>query len=390
MAIQNLYPAIRPSLDLNFAGSKTVDPRITFTRASSATYFDEFGVMRTVSSNVPRIDHNPVTGECLGLLVEEQRTNLLTYSEQFDNAAWHKLGTSVVSANAISAPDGTVSADLISNCTGYDNRFSNLTPVTISGGGTYTFSVYVRSSGNGSKAMLQLGSSGGTYKTVSVVKSLAQEWNRFDLQITTNSDNTGLFVIIYGDVGTSEFYVWGAQLEAGAFPTSYIPTTSAQVTRAADSAVMTGENFSSWYRQDEGTFVATFSRAVAAPDTRAPVTFSVIDGTDYMALVGGMAVPQHQRFDVALSGALTAQINVVQNVIAGQGFNASVAYKTNDIAASYNGTTVLTDTSSPVPAVNNMVIGGHVAPIHALNGHIRRIAYYPKRLANAKLQALTQ
>ena len=265
------FPILRPSLLLDFANSGGVDPRITFTRASTATYYDAQGVLRTAASGVPRIDHDPVTGECKGLLIEEARTNLLTYSEQFDNAAWHKFGTSVVSANAISAPDGTVSADLISNCTGYGNRFSNLTPVTISGGGTYTFSVYVRSSGNGSKAMLQLGSSGGTYKTVSVVKSLAQEWNRFDLQITTNSDNTGLFVIIYGDVGTSEFYVWGAQLEAGTFPTSYTPTTSAAATRAADVASMSGTNFSEW-ANSVGTILAKYKTAGWKHNNTPPVT----------------------------------------------------------------------------------------------------------------------
>ena len=131
LGVSTGYPIIRPSLTLDFANSQIFDPRITFTRASSGTRTNERGLIESLASGVPRIDFDPVTLACKGLLVEEQRTNLLTYSEQFDNAAWAKVGTCAVSANAISAPDGTVSADLISNCTGYSNRLTNLTALAI-------------------------------------------------------------------------------------------------------------------------------------------------------------------------------------------------------------------------------------------------------------------
>ncbi len=115
----DVLPTMRPTLLLDFANSLTVDPRITFTRASTATYFDAAGVLSSAANNVPRIDYDPETLICKGLLIEEARTNLLTYSEQFDNAAWIKSNAniSVTSTNSTS-PDGTASADTVTISTG--------------------------------------------------------------------------------------------------------------------------------------------------------------------------------------------------------------------------------------------------------------------------------
>ena len=73
------YPTIRPALDLNFAATKTLDRRITFTRDSVGTYYDELGNVKYASNNTPRFDHDPDTGESLGLLIEESRTNLFLF-----------------------------------------------------------------------------------------------------------------------------------------------------------------------------------------------------------------------------------------------------------------------------------------------------------------------
>ena len=107
-----------PSLDLRFADTKSLadavtgQSLVTFTRASTGTYVGSDGLIKTAAVNEARFDHNPSTGESLGLLVEEARTNLLTYSEQFDNAAWVK-SNSTVTANAGAAPNGTATADLL-------------------------------------------------------------------------------------------------------------------------------------------------------------------------------------------------------------------------------------------------------------------------------------
>ena len=88
MTIKALYPTVRPTLNLDFAKTKVLDPRITYTRASTATFVGSNGLIQTAASGAARFDHNPTTGESLGLLVEEARTNRVTYSEQFDNAGW--------------------------------------------------------------------------------------------------------------------------------------------------------------------------------------------------------------------------------------------------------------------------------------------------------------
>ena len=110
LGVSTGYPIIRPSLTLDFANSQIFDPRITFTRASTATYFDAQGLMRTEASGVPRIDHDPVTGACKGLLIEEARTNLFTNSENA-GTAWSTKSGCTVAAGAMKSPTGTLTMD---------------------------------------------------------------------------------------------------------------------------------------------------------------------------------------------------------------------------------------------------------------------------------------
>lgn len=265
MAIQSNFPALRPSLDLNFAGSRTVDPRITFSRAgtgSIASYFDEKGVMRFAPPNTPRIDFDPVTLECKGLLIEEQRTNLLKYSEQFDNAVWTKNGATIVT-NAAIAPDGTMSADkLVDTPSTFAHRVGS--SPTISDNTIYCASVFVKKAelenaavcivtkAAGVRAIGINLSTGATFVPSDIsgiptyygVTDVGGGWYRVyvahDVNTGSTIENIRIFTlnstlsINYTGDGVSGIYIWGAQLEQGSFPTSYIPTTSAQVTRAAD------------------------------------------------------------------------------------------------------------------------------------------------------------
>jgi len=110
MAISQNFPSTRPSLNLNFARSQKLDPRITFTRTSSATRVNSDGLIEVVPANSPRFDFDPVTGECLGLLIEEQRTNLWNNSNDF--TVWTKQtsgagSVGIAVTNATLSPDGT-------------------------------------------------------------------------------------------------------------------------------------------------------------------------------------------------------------------------------------------------------------------------------------------
>jgi hypothetical protein len=98
-----------PVLSLDFLTSNTLDPRVTFTRSTTATFVGSNGLIQTAAINAPRFDYNPVTLAPNGLLIEEQRVNSLLYSDQFQQATWSKVG--VVTANATTAPDGTTTAD---------------------------------------------------------------------------------------------------------------------------------------------------------------------------------------------------------------------------------------------------------------------------------------
>ena len=403
----NNLPTVRPTLNLDFANSKAVDPRITFTRASTATRINDKGLIETVASGAPRIDYDPVTLACKGLLIEEARTNLLTYSEQFDNAAWTKTRSSI-SANATTAPDGTVTADkLVEDATASNSHYSyqgvTLTAVA------HTYSVYLKAAERTwAKVVLTTGSSGayfnlsaGTVGTVdggytAAITPVGNGWFRCSITVTTTvatwyaqincatADATASYT---GD-GTSGLYIWGAQLEAGAFATSYVPTTSAQVTRAADAASMTGANFSSWYRQDEGTFGVS---SVVRSDSSAsifPRMLETSDGTTSNCFsIYSRTIDDTYRFSATVASAnVDSQI---ASVTYGSSKVIAAAYSASNSAASISGASVVTNASTVIPAVNNMTIGAQIGGAQVLNGHISRIVYYPQRLANATLQALS-
>lgn len=245
------YWGYSPTLSLNFL-TGTLDPRITFTRASGATYTDSTGTLKLATSNTPRFDYDPVTLSAKGLLIEEQRTNLLTYSDQFDNAAWIKNNITVTS-NAITSPDGNLTADkMIATAVAGIHK----TRVAIVLGTQYTFTIYAKaaeyqyltlnddaSGASGIGVNLSTGEYivGVSLSSVGSINKLSNGWYRIKFSwiagsavmnvhlqtsLTTSDSN------FTGD-GTSGVYLWGAQLEAGSFATSYIPTTTAQATRAA-------------------------------------------------------------------------------------------------------------------------------------------------------------
>lgn len=310
------YPDIRPTLDLNFAGSQTVDPRITFTRNSIAAYFDKFGVMQTADVNQPRIDFDPATGECKGLLIEEARTNVL-------------LNSAIPSTQ-------------------------NVTTTAV----TYTLSFY------GTGTITRSGTSSGVLSGAGLSSRVSVTFTPTAGTLTLTVSGTVLY----------------AQLEVGAFPTSYIPTTFSAVTRQADVASMTGVNFSSWYRQDEGTI---FIDAIAG--LNGSYGLSLFDGTSSNYIVAGRYASTGTAAVVAASGSIQANI--------GSGaLNArvSLAYRVNDFAVSTNGADVATDTAGNVPVVDRMRIGAALDGSIQINGTIKRITYYPKRLPNQVLQSITQ
>jgi hypothetical protein len=400
----------KPTLNLDFAGTKTLDSRITFTRASNATYFDANGVMQTAGSGVARFDHNPTTLQSLGLLIEEQRTNLVTYSSEFDNAAWSKTNATVT-ANAVVALDGTLTGDkLIATST---NGTHSVTIGTVTSGTAYAFSVYAKAGEYSQLQLSGMGVEGQGFNTVynlatqtvtsaptgSSITAVGNGWYRCVLVVTASA-TAGPIIRIRDAAGSNSFagndsdgiFLWGAQLEAGSFPTSYIPTDAVTATRNADAASMTGTNFSSWYNATEGT---VYAEAVGINNISGATRryAEISDGTTSERFIFGYsaAAPFSTRLLVTDS-TTQADINVNTGLSGTPLIKMAAVYKINDFQQASNGTLGTADTSGTLPTVNQMVLGSdYLSTANTIiNGHIRRIAYYPVRLSNDQLQALTR
>lgn len=371
-------------------------------QASSATdYTRNFGGLFP-----PRFDYDPVTRAPRGLLIEEQRTNLLTYSEDLTNAAWVKTGATVT-ANATTSPDGTSNADKLDEDGSTGQHFAATPIQSYTSGVSYTLSAYVKAAekttayfsfansvfGASTNATFNLAT--GTVSSASnctaTITNAGNGWYRCAISATaTASVSTVAYIAIsslssYTGTAGSGIFIYGAQLEAGAFATSYIPTVAAQVTRTADSAVIQSPNFASWFNNVEGTLLVEADSVVGnIAQVNRPAAFSD----------GGSNNTLSTYIFSALRGTAVSVGGVSQADLSAAGYTANAigkwafAYKVNDFALSVNGAAALTDTSGTVPTVDRLSIGSLNA-INLLNGHIRSIRFYPTRLSNAQLQALT-
>lgn len=334
------------------------------------------------------------------MLIEEQRTNLLTYSQDFSNAAWTKDGVTI-SANIISAPDNSTTATLVTPTTALALHAILQSPLYT---GTYTASIYVKPNGytnfsivNGAQAIGVDFSGIGTTNTISnfgsgtgTITPSINGWYLLTATLPNLSAATIRFFVNsranYTGDGTSGVYVWGAQLEAGSFATSYIPTVASQVTRAADQASMTGTNFSSWYNQSAGSF---YVDADCAKDN------SVIIDASNNATSNRNTITRASStsFTDQVTSGSSSQATMTPTTVNWANMNkVMVGYAANDFAAVGNGGAVSTDTNGSVPvSLSQLNIGGDYAATAALylNGHIRTIRYYNQRLPNTTLQSLT-
>ena len=392
MSLSNNFPTVSPTLNLNFAAAGRLDSRVTFTRSSTATFTNQIGLIQSAAVNEPRFDYDPSTLAARGLLIEEQRTNLITYSEQFDNAAWSKVAggggsAPVVTANAATAPDGTVTADQVVFVAPVSGDLSVIYQSPSTSAGEYTGSFYVKAA-SGSDVGKVIGFrhvTGGSYLLVTLTSS----WARVTLTEARFTDN--FEIILRPALGTSSgtvtAYIWGAQLEQGSFSTSYIPTVAASVTRSADVASV--NTLSPWYNSVEGSFFVeadAFNTSSAWSALIEPNLTSNLAGSRFSLGVVSSAVNLYVLVNnsVTVSGISSGGAMYANNAVAKTAF----AYKLNDYAISGNGATVATDTSSAVPTIDQVLLGNDNEG-RRLNGHLRRITYYSARLTNAQLQALT-
>jgi hypothetical protein len=345
---------------------------------------------------------------------------LLTYSEQFDNAAWSVI-SATVSANTAVAPDGTLTADKLVAQTSfaiYGAFYGGqiIRTSAANGSGIHTWSVYAKAgecgliniianvTGFAKEVLFNLTNgtfsivSGNTSNTAVRMEAVGNGWYRCSVTPTdmgAYSGNLLTNIQVFNTVSTpstgySGVYIWGAQLEAGSFATSYIPTVASQVTRVADSASMTGTNFSSWYRADEGTvYVEQIPTNTATTNQSGLSLFE--SSVSYTAIGhgtgGGLT---NSAFYVIKNSADQAFLSRDPVVSANSPLKSAGAYKTNDFAFSVNGNAILTDASGQLINPTELRIGrSSISTPNYANGAIRKIAYYPLRLTNAELVGLS-
>jgi hypothetical protein len=364
-----------------------------------------------VSTSAPRFDYDPITLAAKGLLIEESRANLLTYSEQFNDVIWTK-NAATITANSAVSPDGTVDGDKLIATSTLNEHFVTQ-PLSYTSGTSYTLSAYAKADGYD---FLQLAFGSGAFGAVtrayfdlvtgtvgtlinSPIASIAPAgngWYRCSITKTataTATANTLITVTPADNILTftgdnvSGIYLWGAQSEAGAFPTSYIPTIASQVTRAADNASMTGTNFSSWYNQTEGTFYANW---ILGGDITGVCVYLASDGTgDNLIRLRYGTSGTANDCAVITATFVQATLSLTSQLVVYTTYKNAMAYKLDDFARSADGATVIVDSSGTPPTVTTFNIGSSYTSVEQLNGHIKQIAYYPRRLTNAELQSIT-
>jgi hypothetical protein len=382
---------ITPSFKLDFT-TASLDPRVTFTRSeNTATVTNSSGHVVGINADLPRFDYNPITLVCRGLLVEEDRTNLLRQSQTFQTA-W-TVARSSVSADAITAPDNLMTGDkLVEDTTASNTHFVNQS-VALSAL-VYTYSVYLKA-GERTWARVTLldgAATFGAYFNLSTgaigalaggataaISSVGNGWYRCSITTTTaTATATGNARVIlatgnngqtYTGDGTSGIYIWGAQIEAGASATSYIPTTTAAVTRNADVATITGTNFSDFWQASKG---GAMVHAIPSTVSGIGPLVQYDDGTadNIIALRGNAANPELQIIN---GGAPQVQLDA-GTIVANTPYSLTGWWQTNDCKARQNSGAVVTDTTATIPTVTQARIGSDGT--NYLNGHLATINYY--------------
>ena len=362
------------TLDMNFAnatylGAKPSD--LTVVRASVAYGTNADGSLTRFGVNVPRIT-------ALGLLIEAARTNSALQSQTLDNASWTRTSLTVTADTAV-APDGTSTADTLT-ATGDNGTLKQGVGTTAV---SWANSVWLkRKTGSGN---VDITMDGTNWVTQTINSST---WTRCSVVQTgvAGTSNPGVRLVMSGD----EVYAWGEQAEAGGYPTSYIPTVGATVTRAADDIILAGAAFASvcstaigaWYV--EGTSV---NNAGGAQTRRFA---EVNDGTASNRILLGLFTNNQTRYLVSSGGAGVADI------FSAAAFSAvpvklAARCNTNDFQQATWGVLGTPDVAGALPAVSQITLGCDVAKtaLAYIDGPLARLAYVPGVPTDATIMSMS-
>lgn len=392
----------------------TLSGAFTFTGGNQSRYMGPAGVLIASVTNTPRIEYD-ASGNCLGLLMEAARTNLCLQSQTFDNASWAKAQSSV-SQNTTTAPDGTTTADsFIENGASAQHVMTQIGITSLTAATVYCASVFVKAAGrtrgrfifvdstqtDGVSVNFNLGTGavtgatglGAGTLTASGITAYPSGWYRIWASGAMNNARTtgGPYINLQDAAGNNSYlgdsvsglHVWGAQLEVGTFPSSYIVTTTTSIARTADVCTRA---LSTEFSASAGSVVVAGRMNPGQASTRQPAC-SFDDGT------GNERIPlvrpaSSDLLQLRIDDGGVNQSAIGDTVTNGGLFKVGAAWAANDAAMVLNTGAVQTDAVLTLPTVTTLGIGYESGSATQFNGHVRRFDYWPTRLANPVLQRL--
>ena len=425
------YPNQRPTLDFNFAKTKALDPRLSYVRSGPASYYDDRGLLVLVGDDTPRFDHDPMTRESKGILLEESRRNMQPHSIQYglnSSDGWVNITSQVYldyNPGVVTPTGDTIGAITFKDKGGTSQHYITTDVITVSSGTTYTFSFFFKSiSGSdannikvitGSNLPFEIRSfyfsgvdAGTSTGDDTTLTQLPNGWWRGTYVFTANGNGDTAFyfdlnALNSGAPKNNVMAIYGIQTEIGDFPTSYIPTDGNYAIRGGDTLTMTGSDLTDVFNNLEGTMFYEASLESLTRDNQPIVAFRDISGStsDYHAMgyaIGG-SLGSIRTWFRSNSGNefLSAHTNNGLNV---RSFYKHIyGYKLSDCADAYRTATKsgLIDQAPATGDGNPMITEGLIDELrfgeyYSLGdtlkldaGHIKRFSYWTQKLTNTQL-----
>jgi hypothetical protein len=397
---------ILPRLTLDFT-NPSLSSLVTFVRSgATATRVNSSGYIESVAANTPRFDYNPVTLVCNGLLIEDQRTNIILDSGDFSSLIWNKLNATI-DIVAITSPLGNANSQKLAETAvnGEHRLLQNFVSVSTQ---SYTLSFYAKASERNWIACqlvgnmtgfpfvyfnLQNGTTGATNTSASnfSITPAGNGWYRCTLTAVANGTISAFNIwnasangtVSYQGVTGSGALFDAVQVESSAFASSYIPTAASQVTRTADEATITGTNFSNWYNASEGSAVI---QAIQKAVSGTCPTWEFDDNTSNESIALRSVSTDPQLF-VVDGGATQATLDA-GTISANTIYKMGGAWKASSFATAIDGASAVAQAYGTLPTVTQARLGSD--GVNYLNGCLQNFRYWPQRIVNAEVQSFTK
>ena len=349
-------------------GNRFFNKEFDFSRGSLATFVGENGLIQESATNTPRIDFkNNATGH---LLLEPQSTNLIPYSEDFSQ--WTLGSNSILTFESnIIAPDGSLGVYRL------QNPQTGSTFLTIGFRNCRNYSLFVKAVTEGINNQFNLDASGQPTDT----KTATTQWQRFNRDFVSQA-NYNLSINNGIDNYASDIYIWGAQAEALAYPTSYIPTSGSTVTRSAEVCNNSGSEQD--FNDSEGVLYANIAALTNDLTFR---ILSVSDGSNDNVIKFGYRTTSNAIYYEVRSEDVSQAFQIYTTTDVKQFHKVAVLYQQNNFKLFINGFNVLSDTGGVTPiGLNNLSfdIGGN-----DFYGKTKELEVFKRALTDLELESLT-